>query len=95
MALTNDSHHPFQYSVVRFGFEASDIEWLNADDGIEFQDLKAAHQVTLSAKSDEAKAGEGEDSAAPDSAEADREKVVEASAAEPEKKSKKRKKKKK
>lgn len=32
LALTNDSHHPFRYSVVRFGYEASDIEWLREDD---------------------------------------------------------------
>lgn len=33
LALTNDSHHPFRYSVVRFGYEASDYELL--DDGTE------------------------------------------------------------
>lgn len=32
LALTNDSHHPFRYSVVRFGYESSDVEWLNEDD---------------------------------------------------------------
>lgn len=28
LALTNDSQHPFRYSVVRFGYESSDIEVL-------------------------------------------------------------------
>lgn len=28
LALTNDSQHPFRYSVVRFGYESSDIEFL-------------------------------------------------------------------
>ncbi len=28
LAVTNDSHHPFQYSVVRFGFEPTDIVWM-------------------------------------------------------------------
>lgn len=28
LALTNDSHHPFVYSAVRFGYETSDIEWV-------------------------------------------------------------------
>lgn len=27
-ALTNDSPHPFRYTVTRFGFDANDIEWL-------------------------------------------------------------------
>lgn len=35
LALTNDSHHPFRYSVVRFGYESSDIEWLNEKDAPE------------------------------------------------------------
>lgn len=35
LALTNDSHHPFRYSVVRFGYESSDVEWLNEDDAPE------------------------------------------------------------
>ena len=32
MALTNDSHHPFRFSVVTFGYDKSDIEWLNESD---------------------------------------------------------------
>jgi quercetin dioxygenase-like cupin family protein len=28
MALTNDTPHPFRYSVTRFQYLASDIEWL-------------------------------------------------------------------
>lgn len=27
-ALTNDTPHPFRYTVTRFGFQASDVEWL-------------------------------------------------------------------
>lgn len=32
MALTNDTTHPFRYSVTRFNFEPADIEQLNAGD---------------------------------------------------------------
>lgn len=32
LALTNDSQHPFCYSVVRFRYESSDVEYLNAPD---------------------------------------------------------------
>lgn len=28
MALTNDTPHPFRYTVTRFRYDASDIEWL-------------------------------------------------------------------
>ena len=35
MALTNDSHHPFRYSVVSFGYESSDVEWLDGESSIE------------------------------------------------------------
>ena len=28
-ALTNDSPHPFRYTVTRFGFDSSDVEWLS------------------------------------------------------------------
>lgn len=31
LAITNDSHHPFRYSVVRFGFEPTDIIWSNPE----------------------------------------------------------------
>ena len=31
LALTNDSHHPFLFSAVRFRFEASDIEILEEE----------------------------------------------------------------
>jgi quercetin dioxygenase-like cupin family protein len=50
LALTNDSHHPFRYSVVRFGYEPSDIEWLNEADGVEAEDQLAAHAATISPK---------------------------------------------
>ena len=50
LALTNDSHHPFRYSVVRFGFEASDIEWLNEEDAALMEDRKAARAAALEAK---------------------------------------------
>lgn len=33
MALTNDTPHPFRYSVTRFRFRATDIEWLAATEG--------------------------------------------------------------
>lgn len=32
LALTNDSPHPFRYSVTRFRYEEADIEWVNSDD---------------------------------------------------------------
>ncbi len=28
LALTNDTPHPFRYTVTRFGYTADDIEWL-------------------------------------------------------------------
>lgn len=28
LALTNDTPHPFRYTVTRFGYQASDVEWL-------------------------------------------------------------------
>lgn len=31
MALTNDTPHPFRYSLTRFGYQASDIEWLTPE----------------------------------------------------------------
>ncbi len=30
MACTNDTQHVFRYSVTRFRYEASDIEWVNS-----------------------------------------------------------------
>ena len=33
MALTNDTPHPFRYSVTRFRFRATDIEWIAATEG--------------------------------------------------------------
>ena len=27
-ALTNDSSHPFRYTVTRFGYQADDVEWI-------------------------------------------------------------------
>lgn len=30
-ALTNDTPHPFRYTVTRFGFISTDIEWLSQD----------------------------------------------------------------
>lgn len=30
-ALTNDTPHPFRYTVTRFGFVSTDIEWLPLD----------------------------------------------------------------
>ena len=42
LALTNDSQHPFRYSVVRFGYESSDIEIL--------QDSSEYDQDTFSAE---------------------------------------------
>lgn len=35
MALTNDSHHPFRYSVMSFGYVSSDIEWLDGESSAE------------------------------------------------------------
>lgn len=32
MALTNDSPHVFRYTVTRFRYQSSDIEWLPAQD---------------------------------------------------------------
>lgn len=31
MALTNDSEHPFRYSVVRFGYDPKDIEFIEEE----------------------------------------------------------------
>lgn len=52
LALTNDSHHPFRYSVVSFGYEASDIEWLNEADADLLEDQKAAHLAARGAKTE-------------------------------------------
>lgn len=51
LALTNDSHHPFRYSVVRFGYEASDIEWLRDDDAPEDFGHSTLDAVTVIATS--------------------------------------------
>lgn len=32
LALTNDTPHPFRYSVTRFQFVASDLEWVARDE---------------------------------------------------------------
>ena len=42
LALTNDSQHPFCYSVVRFGFESSDIEFLNSQEDDEDEAVEVA-----------------------------------------------------
>ena len=34
LALTNDTPHPFRYSVTRFGYQAADIEWLNGGETV-------------------------------------------------------------
>ena len=31
LALTNDTPHPFRYTVTRFKYQASDVEWLAAE----------------------------------------------------------------
>ena len=42
LALTNDSQHPFCYSVVRFGFESSDIEFLSSQEDDEDEAVEVA-----------------------------------------------------
>ncbi len=42
LALTNDSQHPFCYSVVRFRFESSDVEYLNSPEGDEDEAVEVA-----------------------------------------------------
>lgn len=31
LALTNDTTHPFRFSVVRLGFDAMDVEWVEVE----------------------------------------------------------------
>lgn len=42
LALTNDSQHPFCYSVVRFRFESSDVEYLNSPEDDEDEAVEVA-----------------------------------------------------
>ena len=41
LALTNDSEHPFRYSVTSFGYESSDIEFLDAPAGVLAQEAES------------------------------------------------------
>lgn len=42
LALTNDSQHPFRYSVVRFGYESSDVEILQESSDPDYDQLLEA-----------------------------------------------------
>ena len=62
MALTNDSHHPFRFSVVSFGYDKSDIEWLNEKDAEEESALERVegfeHPGQASTKAEESESVE-------------------------------------
>ena len=62
LALTNDSQHPFCYSVVRFRYESSDVEYLNAPDEEELEAVAAvpepSEEVEVDAQEPVAEAGE-------------------------------------
>ena len=42
LALTNDSQHPFSYSVVRFRYESSDVEYLTSQEDDEDEAIEVA-----------------------------------------------------
>lgn len=109
LALTNDSQHPFCYSVVRFGFESSDIEFLTSQEDDEDEAVEVAPapadaevevaEVEVESEDEEAEeeAGESEPLEENDSSEEDDvasdEESEEAEVAEEPKKDKKAKKK--
>jgi len=109
LALTNDSQHPFCYSVVRFGFESSDVEFLTSQEDDEDEAVEVAPapadaevevaEVEVESEDEEAEeeAGESEPLEENDSSEEDDEasdeESEEAEVAEEPKKDKKAKKK--